>query len=148
MLVTRFWTELNGTANTHYPLLPLEPPLPPHPQKIKDETAQKPKCANFPSLVILDHSAYGFGRRALGREWSLIWGSRGYKFSIYFVQGCNLGTHIPPIQGWNRAKAKTRQFPIIGEGKGGGVQIFHLFCPSRCSKLKARGEDLGNKGLL
>ena len=37
----------------------------------------------------------------------------------------------PPNQGWSSAKAKTRQFPILdwGGGEGGGVQIFHLFCP-------------------
>ena len=30
-------------------------------------------------------------------------------------------------QGWNRAKAKTRQFPIIGEGKGGGYKYSIYF---------------------
>ena len=50
------------------PIIPSSPSPPPLPKKIKDETAQKLKRANFPSLVILDHSAYGFGRRALGRE--------------------------------------------------------------------------------
>ena len=51
------------------PIIPSSPSPPPQKKKkIKDETAQKLKRANFPSLVILDHSAYGFGRRALGRE--------------------------------------------------------------------------------
>ena len=44
----------------------------PHPLQIKDEEAQKPKRAIFPSLI------WGWG-----------WGW-GYKFSIYFVQDCSL----------------------------------------------------------
>ena len=56
-------------------------PNPPNPpRQIKDETAQKPKRANFPSLL-------GGGG---GRE-------EGYKFSIYFVQDCG-----PPSHAWTK----------------------------------------------
>ena len=44
----------------------------PIPLQIKDEEAQKPKRATFPSLI------WGWG-------WWW-WGGGGYKFSIYFVQ--------------------------------------------------------------
>ena len=148
MLVTRFWTEWNGTANTHYPLLPLAPPPPP-PPKNQGWNRAKAKMRQFP---ILGHS-----RPQCLRVWQKSSGSRvildlGVKGVQIFHLFC------PRLQSWNphspnsRMKPrKSQNAPIShhrgGEG-GGGVQIFHLFCPSRCSKLKARGEDLGNKGLL
>ena len=67
---------------------------------------------------------------------SLIWGEGGSRFSIYFVQDCNLGqnkmeqqTPIPPqIKDEAVRTAKTRHFSIFDLG-GGGVKVFHLFCP-------------------
>ena len=59
---------------------------------------------------------------------SLIWGGGGSRFSIYFVQECNLGqnkmeqqTPSPPNQGWRRAKGKNAPFshPWFGGGEGG-----------------------------
>ena len=54
-----------------------KPPSPP--PQIKDEAAQKPKRANFPSLI-------GGGGEG-----------GGYKFSIYFVQDCG-----PPSHAWTK----------------------------------------------
>ena len=49
-------------------------PIPPPPPQIKDEAAQKPKRAIFPSLI---------------------WRGGGLRFSIYFVQDCriNVASH-------------------------------------------------------
>ena len=81
-------------------------------------------------------------RRAKGKNapFSHPWfgGKGGSRFSIYFVQDCNLGqnkmeqqTPIPPRQGWRRAKDKNAPFshPWFG---GEGVSRFSIYFVQDC----------------
>ena len=63
------------------------PPPPPLPQ-IKDEAAQKPTRAIFPSLICV--CVCGWEERRGGGG-----GGGGCKFSIYFVQDCRRSGMLP-----------------------------------------------------
>ena len=51
----------------------------------------------------------------------------------------------PPNQGWSRAQVKTRYFPILdlGDGGGGGTDF-----PSILSKIEGNGRNFSGKTLF
>ena len=141
-------------------LTPIIPsPLPPPPQKKQGWNRAKAKMRRFP---ILDHSrpqCLRVWQKSSGSRLILDLGVKGVQIfhlfcRLYFVQGCNLGQNKieqqPPSPNSRMKPRKSQKAPISHHrgGGGGGVQLFHLFFPSRCSKLKAQGEDLGDRGLL
>ena len=111
------WTEQSGTANPH-------PPAPIHGSPDQEWSRTKAKTRQFPILDLA---------------------GRGVQIVHLFCPKQNKieqQTPIPPNQGWNHAKAKTRaNFSSLIWGEVG--YKFSIYFVQDCSKLKTPGGGRG-----